>query len=300
MPNILLTNICNLRCSYCFADDNINWKKKNEYEMPIYLYILYLKHLKMSSDNQVRLLWWEPLLHSEIKKILSLSYRWWFYMLIFSNFCLSFQKINDIFSDFPRNFFEKLTINVNFNLENTYRWEELDNMTRNIRTLKQRWANVFISCMIFYETDLDFIFNFAKNNMIDDIKFKPVNWGFIDTWNRKYGKLIYKIVKKYWKEFKLSFSCWLSKNILTDSEIEDITKNYKINLKFWCFANWWRYDIDIDGNIFRCFPLQKYYKSINLRKFYLSKEDTVIDTLNKIKKTQGNIFNCLWSKYYNK
>jgi hypothetical protein len=40
-----------------------------------------------------------------------------------------------------------------------------------------------------------------------------------------------------------------------------LEQDAKIALLYWCDANGWKYDINTDGTIYRCFPLQNLYNS---------------------------------------
>lgn len=294
MPNILLTSYCNLECSYCFAWNKNNIKK----ELTLFLFLLYLKHLKNSNINEIRLLWWEPLLHSNIKEFLNISYKWGFNILIFSNLAFSYDYIESIFWQFNYDFFSKLTVNINLNEENFYLDWQLNNIKRNIKFLKDKWCWIIISTMLFQDLDIDYIFNFSRDVNVKIVKFKPLNWKeYSDiTSNRNYGKFIFNIIKKYSKDFNLSFSCWLSKYIFTESELEEINLKYNVKLKFWCSANWGKYDIWLDGDIFRCFPLRTLYSWINLKDYYKYKQEDVISLLNYKVDTSYNISNCLSGK----
>lgn len=291
MPNILLTSYCNLECSYCFAWNKNNIKK----ELSLFLFLLYLKHLRNSNINEIRLLWWEPLLHSNIKEFLNISFKWWFNILIFSNLAFSTDYVESIFWQFGSNFFSKLTININLNEENFYLKWQLNNIKNNIEFLKKRGSSIIISTMLFQDLDTDFIFNFARDTGVNRVKFKPLNWKEYSeiTSNRNYWKFVFNIIKKYSNDFEVSFSCWLSKKIFSVQELEEIDFKYNLKLKFGCFANWGKYDIWLEGDIFRCFPLRTLYSWINLKDYYKYRQESVISLLNYKVDTSYNIGNCL-------
>lgn len=62
--NIMLTDYCNLKCSYCFASCSVEEKKQISDEN--YYYIL--DFLKRSNNRSLRLLGGEPLLHKNFEK----------------------------------------------------------------------------------------------------------------------------------------------------------------------------------------------------------------------------------------
>ncbi len=296
MPNILLTKICNLSCSYCFASNVNNRSQQKEQEISLELYIYYLKHLKINSINEVRLLWWEPLLHSKIKQILDISYRGWFRILIFSNLSFHSDYIFSIFWEFPISFFKSITVNINLNKQDFYTENQLLNIKKNILYLKSWWADIVISTILEYDIDFDYIFWFSRELGVKRVKFKPLNGKKFHqiTSSRKYWKLAYNIIKKYNSEFQLSFSCWLSEHIFLLKELDNIKNKYKFYIKFWCYANEWKYDIDINWNIFRCFPLEKMYNEINIKEYYSYNSEDIIKRLKIIFSTENNTSNCLW------
>lgn len=68
MANIAITNYCNLKCSYCFANDMINESHKT---MSIENYIKILKYLtEQNKENNIGIIGGEPTLHPQFKNIL--------------------------------------------------------------------------------------------------------------------------------------------------------------------------------------------------------------------------------------
>jgi len=66
--------------------------------MSLSTFIKILKYLKNNNDNNVRILWWEPLLFSNIRKFLQIANKWWFDIIVFSNINTNNKKIKNIFS----------------------------------------------------------------------------------------------------------------------------------------------------------------------------------------------------------
>ena len=68
MANIAITNYCNLKCSYCFADDMIHQANKT---MSIENYIKILKYLtEQNKETNIGIIGGEPTLHPQFKDIL--------------------------------------------------------------------------------------------------------------------------------------------------------------------------------------------------------------------------------------
>ena len=68
MPNIAITNYCNLKCPYCFANDMINEQKKN---IELNNYIKLLHYLtEYNNIKEIGIIGGEPTLHPFFKEIL--------------------------------------------------------------------------------------------------------------------------------------------------------------------------------------------------------------------------------------
>lgn len=83
MANIAITNYCNLKCNYCFADDMI---KETNKTMSLDNYIKVLKYLtEQNYEQRIGIIGGEPTLHPQFKEI-----------LIESNQCAMANKIDFI------------------------------------------------------------------------------------------------------------------------------------------------------------------------------------------------------------
>lgn len=283
MPNIIINNYCNQKCKYCFAEDNMSSKIKND--MNILTFLKILKYLKFNKDNNIRILWWEPLLSKNIKSFLSIWLKWWFNIIIFSNINISNEKIKNIFDSID--FKWKLRINCNINNPNFYSNEELENINQNLKYFQIIWVKLILWYNIYdLNKKADFIFTLAKKHNINAINLKITNssiWEklIIDNSNRNLWFYIIEIIKKYHKSFFIEFSCWLDKNIFKENELYFIKNNTKIKLKFWCEWNIWKFDINTDWTIFKCFPLKNIYinnyKDIN---YLLENNIKIIENIN--------------------
>ncbi len=155
-------------------------------------------------------------------------------------------------------------INVNLNNKDFYTKEEYERISENIHFFNSQWVKVIIGYNI-YDISKPFedIAEFAKSNNIYELNLKITNsifWkkNIVDTWSREYWKYIYSVILKYSNIFHFQISCGLSKDIFSDKELNYILSTWII-LKFGC--NWyiWWFDIDLDGDIYHCFPLRGLY-----------------------------------------
>lgn len=260
MPNIIINNYCNQKCKYCFAEDNMSSLIKND--MNILTFIKVLKYLKFNNDNNVRILWWEPLLSKNIRKFISLSLKWWFDIIIFSNINIPNEKIKNIFDwlSIKWNF----RINCNINNPDFYKEEELKNIDINLKYLKNLWIKLILWYNI-YELNkkADFIFELAKKHNTWAVNLKITNssiWEklIIDNSKKELWTYLFNLINKYSENFFIDFSCWLDRKIFTNDELKYINDS-KIKLAFGCEWNIWKFDINSDWTIFKCFPLQSLY-----------------------------------------
>lgn len=264
MANIIINNYCNQSCDYCFAWKNMqdNSLKK---EMTLKTFLFCLKHLHTIHDDRVRILWGEPLLHSKIKEIFQISTKGGFYMTIFSNLKIprsKWENILDLWDDYD---YFRLKFNLNLNDESFYKSVELNMIYDSLFFLTQKWCDRVISYNIYeYSYKYDFVFAVAARYNIKTVILKVTNTvigddEIIDTNSKQYGEYIYEIVQKYSKDFSIGFSCWLSSKIFTQKQ-EEFLRDVA-GIKFWygCENNGWKYDINTDGTVYRCYPLQSLY-----------------------------------------
>ena len=84
--NLMINNYCNLKCSYCFAQEEMHSKKAMNITMENFC--LCLDWLKKQNYRQVRLIGGEPTLHPELDKLIDkvIEYDCFDDIMIFSNF----------------------------------------------------------------------------------------------------------------------------------------------------------------------------------------------------------------------
>jgi len=83
--NLMVNNYCNLHCSYCFAQEEMNSKKAMNITMENFC--KYLDFLKNNNFNDVRLIGGEPTLHPDLSKLIQkvIEYKCFNEILIFTN-----------------------------------------------------------------------------------------------------------------------------------------------------------------------------------------------------------------------
>jgi hypothetical protein len=251
--------------------------------MNILTYLKILKFLKINGEKEVRILGWEPLLSPNIRKFLKIANKWWFDIIVFSNINMEEEKFKDIFL-----WLNWIRINCNINDESFYTKKEIDRLWKNLKILNELWLKIIIWYNITQTNKYpDFIFNLAKKYNISAINLKITNsslwWKLlIDNTSRLLWNYIFNIIKKYHQKFFLEFSCWLDKNIFIQNELDFIKDNTRINLTFWCDWNIWKFDINTDWKIFKCYPLENLFKNENFSQLNINYTLLSINNINKI------------------
>lgn len=208
-------------------------------------------------------------------------------MTIFSNFKIPLQKWEKILNFWDSYDYSRFSFNLNLNDKEFYKAWELEMIYNSLDFLGAKWCERVISYNVYeYSDKYDFIFEVARKFWVKTVILKITNtvlWDeeIIDSNSKKYGEYIYGIIKKYYKEFHLAFSCGLSTKIFTQQQKDFIENTVKIPLRYGCENNGGRYDINTDGTVYRCFPLQSIYTAKDLHISHPIFQD---NTLDKVKR----------------
>lgn len=228
--------------------------------------------------------------------MLLLGIKSWFNIIIFSNLTLPVSRIEKIFFGLWKN----ITVNINVNKKSFYKPFELANLYKNIETLNKNNIKIKISYLVYNQLeDVDFIIYLATTYNIKEIHLKPYNYNgmtHFETGTTAYGNMFYDIITQHGKKFQFFISCGFSKDILSSEQIRELQDEYNIDFKFGCAANGWKYDIDYDGGIFRCFSLEWHFntKHLNLHSLYRHTDKQIAAFLHALKDNRKNQGICLW------
>jgi molybdenum cofactor biosynthesis enzyme MoaA len=85
MANLIITNVCNQKCCYCFADSYLQNNERPSANLSLSTFNKYLDYLDRSKIDQVRLLGGEPTLHPDFALFVKKSIQRRKNILIFSN-----------------------------------------------------------------------------------------------------------------------------------------------------------------------------------------------------------------------
>jgi len=240
-------------------------KKNSSNTQKLKTFLKILVFLKKYNYSDVRLLWWEPLLHPDIVRMLLLSLKWGFNVLVFSNLNLDTQYLRSIFTGLP----SSIRINCNLNNRDFYSDVEYDRLVKNILLIQELGHEVIIGHNI-YDISKPYIdiINMARKTWVRKINLKITNtiaWKdlIVDTSSKEYGTYLYSIVNLGKNDFEFEFSCGLSKDIFSQEQLHVLT-SLKIPILTGCSGFAGKYDIDIDGSIYKCFPTRDFYMMKNL------------------------------------
>lgn len=216
MPNIILTEYCNLKCPYCFANQMIDESNENNKNITIEQLQFILKWLTPTAskkDFQVGLIGGEPTLHPNFKEIL----------LIMNNFC-SLTKSNAIIftngltlNNFLHLINHSTSILVNVNKLNELLNQKLIynlNLVNDLKFFENQ--QVTLGCNLYLEEkNYDYFWNIV--DLFPDIKIVRMSVTAPNNISLKQNKeLYYTSMKKVFLDFinnakkrniKISYDC---------------------------------------------------------------------------------------------
>ena len=133
--NILLTNICNQQCAYCFAKGKIGEGKKAGKGHYITLENIgkVLKFAKRTNEKTIGVLGGEPTLHPQFEKVIELIISNGFFVRLFTNGIMRNETVQFLKSYDP----EKLQITLNVNYQGSYKQGQWGKLTSALRALNR-------------------------------------------------------------------------------------------------------------------------------------------------------------------
>ncbi len=214
----------------------------------------------------MRILGGEPLLFKKIQKFLLLAEKWNFDIIIFSNINIETKLLKEIFQGLRNT---RIRINCNINHGDFYSEREKSRLKTNITFLQSIWIPLIIGYNIYEYKKPTWWLELAKIYNISHFNLKITNssvWDdlMIDNTDKRLGRFIYEIVEENYKHIYFSISCWLDKSIFTSQQLQFLEETAGMKLRYWCSGNDGKFDINTDGSIFKCYPLQKLFQKKNI------------------------------------
>ena len=267
LPNILLTNICNQSCDYCFAKNEMKWAAKKEMSFADLQKIV--DFLKKYGRNEIKLMGGEPTLHSRFKEIIDFILDSGFKIYLFTNGLFAPELAVWLGE-------KKSSIEYTINLTTPAFQSEAGKkiLENNLRILRE---NAKITAAITID-DLNFnydpLIDFMKKNKIEAANINIANnligasnWLKWDQY-KSFGSVVVSLVKKLSgiNVLEISLSCGFVPCMFTQKQIEEFNKA-GITMNSWgCDSKKGAFDISTDLNAFPCFVLED-FKAKNLFDF---------------------------------
>ncbi len=291
MANIFLTNSCNLKCPYCFANEFVN---KGSEEITFDNFKKALNFIKTDPEKRVGLIGGEPLLHPNFPDFLNLLIddKDIKSIVIYTN-GLELDKYIDLIKD------DRISILINCNSPKDIGDKLFKKLENNIYLLNEHKPNSFALGINLYSNDLDYsyVINLVKNLNQHKLRFSTAlsNSDKINATNpiKDFSEIqpyLFKFLKDCYDNNIIPINdcnaithCTLN----TDEKkllimIQKLSKKYKVlstlNTVSVCLPI---IDILPDLSAVRCFGLSNYlkvpinnFKNIkNLKKYFFNKID---------------------------
>lgn len=276
--NVLLNNYCNLKCKYCFAQDEMSKGAKGitpeQLEERIEFY-------KKGNIKEFRIIGGEPTLHPDFVYILTRIANDPFFerIQIFSNMTFKREVLEAIILVSQ---IKKITITANINEEKIIGKEAYEKILFNIKHLSDRNSNIVTPGINIYSPDMDYsyIFDIANKYNLGHIRWsivvpnEPIDENFdVKEYFRSFADLIVNFSRdaiKYKKTNRLDCNK-IPPCAFTDEQLRRILySNPNIFEKQTC-GDGAPLDIDTHGQAIRCFGLSEYY-STDFKKYNSEKE----------------------------
>jgi len=263
MANLMLTEYCNLRCSYCFAREKIKRQMK---EVSLKNVLKYITFLKESNIDECCFCGGEPTLHSRFAQIVKLSLESNMGIALFTNGTWS-PQVTGTLAKIPRT---KLGILLNVNRPSYYNrhiWRILNNNLDFLKDYYEGQDGLRLSLNIFEKDfEYEYILDLAKRYNVKVIRFAtcvPIFGGenkFIHFEDRKnFGSSIIEFVRAA-KEANIFTrpDCGLVPCTFTSEQIAELIENNNLSeeenvdsFRRICVPV---IDIGTDLMVWRCFP----------------------------------------------
>ena len=255
-PNILITNYCNQKCSFCFANKLMSQGK--EKEMTLEKYIKLLAYLERNGINKVFLMGGEPTIHSKFKEIIEVTLKKGFEIEIFTNANLP-KEIEEYLIKNCKNI-SMFHINIGTPAYvRSEKYKDINNFIKNISKSSVVSLETTIGSLnrTLYLMMLDRAHEVLKLSFIRigvDGAFILKN-GFSLEKNLKIGKLVMNAIDILIKNgVKGIWLCEINACMFSKRQLDIINNNNKITLSgFGCLSKRGGVDIKTDLKVIRCF-----------------------------------------------
>ena len=259
MPNVFITNTCNLRCGYCFAKGMLGSARHEEMSMEEIRSVAdFIKRSDAPqggmSPSVISILGGEPTLHSGFREIMDYLISGGFVIKLFSNGTFS-RRTTDYLEKLP---VEAVNIILNINKREGYTLPQWENVNHNLKRLNR----IITLGFTIYQTDFDYETVLGYINRYDlkrDIRL-GISMPIVGASNAFVAYPEFKLAAKRILKFagrafddniSIGFDCGFILCMFTRRELGRL-KLRNVRLNFTCDG---AIDIGKNGRVWRCFPL---------------------------------------------
>ena len=259
--NVILTDICQGRCKYCFAKQTLG--KASGHEMSLDDFYQVLRFAENSNDRTLKLLGGEPTLHTQIEGILQTVLQNDFFerTALFTNGLFERSLVRLLVHP-------KLSVVVNCNEPRDYFHEEWHKIVRNLEMISHDGGRISLSYNI-YRTDFDpsFLLDLATHYNIKKIRYSIAKPSLsAATSHIRYEEhpivaepLVDFILKCFDKGIIAEMDCGVPVCMFTDEQVGRIIKRMPKGLRMQPCSP--VVDIGPDLQAWRCFPFSEVYRT---------------------------------------
>jgi len=252
MANILITDVCNADCAFCFSRENAeeshHFISMDELEQRI-------RFIRSSGHSQIRLLGGEPTIHPQFQEIVSVVVSTGLDLILFSNGFIP-EKILPFLEEMPT---EKLALLINVNAKGKVK--NLDRLRQ--RVLKRLNKKVTLGFTILDPNfDLSpyfrWIIEYGLQRKVRLGLAQPIYGGGNQFLSPKLYKnaarsVLINAKAAQLEDISLEFDCGFVPCMFTGEEWQQLDE-LGVNSESHCAPN---LDIGLDGTIFHCFSISQ-------------------------------------------
>ncbi len=300
MPNLLLTNYCNRKCSYCFARAKVDSSNHAPSDLSFENLVTVADFLKKSNCSNLYLLGGEPTLHKQFPLFLQYMLNRGFHVTVVSNGIIAQDTLKEILNviKIEKDIASRLLFFININEDQS----EEENFLQK-QALKALGSLASLSFNIFSKkTSLDFLVDYVLYYKL----FPCIRLGLAlptcEGENTYLKPDEYQAVMDHILSFaelcdthniQISFSCGFPLCLLDETKLGKLFL-YKSQIQFICKP---AIDINVDLDVWSCFPLSSLAHN-NLKEFEDLKaiEAYFYDNFKK-ERSKGIFKKCEFCKY---
>jgi MoaA/NifB/PqqE/SkfB family radical SAM enzyme len=264
LANLVITEVCNLSCPYCFASDHMAHAKANASRLFISIkdFEEHLDYLDRSGIDQIRLIGGEPTLHPQFPELIQRAMSRNKQIVIFSHGLMPEQALSSLTVIPP----DQCTILINMNATRAVNGPTTKEQTQRFSVIKQLEHRVVPGFNIYRPNfQLDFLLS-----LIDEANCRrSIRLGIAHaslSGNNKYlhpkqypvvGHQIVLFARRAFEAgVRLEFDCGFVRCMFSDEDMETL-REVKADFGWRCNPI---LDIDLNGQAVHCFPLAERFQ----------------------------------------